>query len=50
MMDLHLDLVRMGRGWPQELRISMNEYVGELKELHAKLKEENTRLRGGLRV
>jgi protein NEDD1 len=42
MMGLHLDLVRMGRGWKKELRDLMGEYVGDLKDL----REENQRLRG----
>ncbi|KAF9066097.1 WD40-repeat-containing domain protein [Rhodocollybia butyracea] len=50
MMGLHLDLVRMGRGWKKELRELMGEYGGELKELkeeNKRLKEENERLRRG---
>ena len=50
MMGLHLDLVRMGRGWKQELREIMEEWNGEIQELKAEnkqLKEENERLRRG---
>jgi len=48
MVGLHLDLVRMGRGWCREMRAAMQEYVGDLKELweeNRKLREENERLR-----
>jgi protein NEDD1 len=50
MMGLHLDLVRMGRGWKMELRSLMDEYVGDLKDLreeNQKLRLENDRLRRG---
>ena len=50
MMGLHLDLVRMGRGWKRELREIMEEWNGEIQELKAenrRLKEENGRLRRG---
>ncbi|KAH0827105.1 hypothetical protein J3R83DRAFT_4791 [Lanmaoa asiatica] len=50
MMGLHLDLVRMGRGWKQELREIMEEWNGEIRELKAenrRLKEENERLQRG---
>lgn len=50
MMGLHLDLVRMGRGWKQELRTLMEEYVGDLNDLreeNRRLREENERLRRG---
>lgn len=50
MMGLHLDLVRMGRGWKQELREIMEERNGEIRELKAenrRLREENERLRRG---
>lgn len=50
LMGLHLDLVRMGRGWKQELREIMEEWSGEIQELKAenkRLKEENQRLRRG---
>ncbi|KAG9318759.1 WD40-repeat-containing domain protein [Chiua virens] len=48
MTGLHLDLVRMGRTWKQELRDIMEEWSGEIQELKAenkRLKEENERLR-----
>lgn len=50
LMGLHLDLVRMGRGWKHELREIMEEWSGEIQELKAenkRLKEENERLRRG---
>lgn len=50
MMGLHLDLVRMGRGWKRELRDIMEEWNGEIQELkveNRRLKEENERLRRG---
>jgi protein NEDD1 len=50
MVGLHLDLVRMGRGWKKELRTLMDEYVGDLRELREEnklLREENERLRRG---
>ncbi|KAI0273483.1 WD40-repeat-containing domain protein [Gloeopeniophorella convolvens] len=50
MVGLHLDLVRMGRAWRQEMRAGMQEYVGDLRELreeNRKLREENERLRRG---
>ena len=50
MTGLHLDLVRMGRGWKRELRDLMGEYVGDLKDLreeNRRLREENERLRRG---
>jgi protein NEDD1 len=50
MMGLHLDLVRMGRGWKRELREIMEEWNGEIQELkveNRRLKEENERLRRG---
>lgn len=50
MVGLHLDLVRMGRGWKKELREMMDEYVGDLRELRTEnqqLREENDRLRRG---
>ena len=49
MMGLHLDLVRMGRGWKRELRTLMDEYVGNLNDLreeNRRLRAENDRLRG----
>lgn len=50
MTGLHLDLVRMGRGWKKELRGLMDEYVGDLKDLreeNRRLREENELLRRG---
>lgn len=50
MTGLHLDLVRMGRGWKRELRDLMGEYVGDLKDLrdeNRRLRAENERLRRG---
>ncbi|KAG5644241.1 hypothetical protein DXG03_008836 [Asterophora parasitica] len=50
MTGLHLDLVRMGRGWKRELREIMEEYSGgmeELREENRRLREENERLRRG---
>ncbi|KAF9469400.1 WD40-repeat-containing domain protein [Collybia nuda] len=50
MTGLHLDLLRMGRGWKHELRGLMDEYVGDLKDLreeNRRLREENERLRRG---
>jgi protein NEDD1 len=50
MMGLHLDLVRLGRGWKTELRSLMDEYVGDLRDLreeNQKLRLENDRLRRG---
>ncbi|KAG6817767.1 hypothetical protein H0H87_003175 [Tephrocybe sp. NHM501043] len=50
MTGLHLDLVRMGRGWKRELREIMQEYAGgmeELREENRRLREENERLRRG---
>ena len=51
MMGLHLDLVRMGRGWKMELRSLMDEYVGDLKDLrdeNQRLRLENDRLKRGI--
>ena len=48
--NLHLDLVRAGRGWKQELRLLMDEYIGDLRDLrdeNKRLREENERLRRG---
>lgn len=56
MMGLHLDLVRMGRGWKQELRVVMDEcglagrgaeVLKELREENRVLREENERLKKG---
>ena len=50
MMGLHLDLVRMGRGWRKEVRDALAEYASELRELreeNRRLREENERLRRG---
>ena len=50
MMGLHLDLLRMGRGWKTELRTLMDEYVGDLRDLreeNQRLRLENERLRRG---
>ncbi|KII88172.1 hypothetical protein PLICRDRAFT_698613 [Plicaturopsis crispa FD-325 SS-3] len=47
---LHLDLVRMGRGWRREVRSVMEEYGEDLRALreeNARLREENERLRRG---
>ncbi len=49
-VGLHLDLVRMGQAWRRDMRMTMQEYVGDLKELreeNRKLREENERLRRG---
>ncbi|KAF8844560.1 WD40 repeat-like protein [Paxillus ammoniavirescens] len=50
MMGLHLDLVRMGRGWRRELREVLEESGGEIQQLreeNKRLREENERLRRG---
>ncbi|KAJ7740676.1 WD40-repeat-containing domain protein [Mycena maculata] len=50
MVGLHLDLLRMGRGWKKELHDLMDEYVGDLRELrdeNKRLREENELLRRG---
>ncbi|KDR73718.1 hypothetical protein GALMADRAFT_142169 [Galerina marginata CBS 339.88] len=50
MMGLHLDLLRMGRGWKTELRTLMDEYVGDLRDLrdeNQRLRLENERLKRG---
>ncbi|KAI0062191.1 WD40 repeat-like protein [Artomyces pyxidatus] len=50
MVGLHLDLVRMGRSWRQEMRAAMSEYAADLRELREEnrlLREENERLRRG---
>ena len=41
MVGLHLDLVRMGRTWRRELSTTMQEYVGDLKELREENREED---------
>ena len=51
MTGLHLDLIRMGRGWKTELRSLMDEYIGDLKDLrdeNQRLRSENERLRRGM--
>ncbi|KAI0957730.1 hypothetical protein AcW1_006028 [Taiwanofungus camphoratus] len=50
MVGLHLDLVRMGRGWKREMRLAMEEFGGEIKALreeNERLREENERLKRG---
>ncbi|KIK59372.1 hypothetical protein GYMLUDRAFT_85986 [Collybiopsis luxurians FD-317 M1] len=50
MMGLHLDLVRMGRGWRKELREAVGSLGSELevlREENRKLREENEMLRRG---
>jgi protein NEDD1 len=50
LMGLHLDLVKMGRSWKQELRTLMEEYVGDLSDIreeNRRLRAENDRLRRG---
>jgi len=47
---LHVDLVKMARGFKTEMRNLMDEYVGDLKDLreeNAALRKENERLRRG---
>ncbi|KAK0482661.1 WD40-repeat-containing domain protein [Armillaria novae-zelandiae] len=47
---LHLEMVRMRRGWRQELGDIMGQYVGDLRDLreeNQRLREENDRLRRG---
>ncbi|KAK0211332.1 WD40-repeat-containing domain protein [Desarmillaria ectypa] len=47
---LHLEMVRMRRGWRKELGDIMEQYVGDLKDLreeNERLREENDRLRRG---
>lgn len=49
-VGLHLDLVRMGRGWRREMRDAMDEWRAELRTLKDEnklLREENERLRRG---
>ncbi|KAI6127691.1 WD40-repeat-containing domain protein [Pisolithus croceorrhizus] len=50
MTGIHLDLVRMGRGWRQELKEAIERWEREAKQLreeNERLKEENERLRRG---
>ncbi|KZV71625.1 WD40 repeat-like protein, partial [Peniophora sp. CONT] len=50
MAGLHLDLIRLGSTWRQEMRDSLQEYVGDLHDLreeNKRLREENERLRRG---
>ncbi|EIN07077.1 hypothetical protein PUNSTDRAFT_126939 [Punctularia strigosozonata HHB-11173 SS5] len=50
MMGLHLDLVRMGRGWKSELREALGgvgEEMERLREENRVLREENERLKRG---
>ncbi|KAJ7156041.1 WD40-repeat-containing domain protein [Mycena crocata] len=47
MVGLHLDLLKIGRGWKKELRELMDEYVGDLREENKRLREENEHLRRG---
>ncbi|OCH92081.1 WD40 repeat-like protein [Obba rivulosa] len=47
---LHLDMLRMGRSWRQEMRTAMEEWGGEmraLREENERLRKENERLRRG---
>jgi protein NEDD1 len=46
LVGLHLDLVRMGRGWTRELE-GVRQELRELKEENRELREENSRLRRG---
>ncbi|GJE90794.1 WD40-repeat-containing domain protein [Phanerochaete sordida] len=49
-LGLHLDLVRMGRGWRKELREALESWGDELKEIRREnelLRQENERLRRG---
>jgi protein NEDD1 len=49
-IGLHLDLVRMGRGWRKELREALDMWGEELKEIRREnelLRQENERLRRG---
>ncbi|KAI0053974.1 WD40 repeat-like protein [Auriscalpium vulgare] len=50
MVGMHLDLLRMGRAWRQEMRSAMGDFTTELRELREEnrlLREENERLRRG---
>lgn len=40
-VGLHLDVIRMGRGWEREMRAAMGEWRDEMRAL----REENGRLR-----
>lgn len=49
-IGLHLDLVRMGRGWRKEMREAMEEWSKELNEVreeNRRLREENDRMKRG---
>ena len=49
-IGLHLDLVRMGRGWRKEMREAMEEWskqLNEVREDNRRLREENERLKRG---
>ena len=49
-IGLHLDLVRMGRGWRKELCEALESWSEELKEIRREnelLRQENERLRRG---
>ena len=49
-LGLHLDLVRMGRGWRKEMREALEQWGEELKEIRREnelLRKENERLRRG---
>jgi protein NEDD1 len=46
MVGMHLDMVRMGRGWRKEMGNIIRE-LGELKEENGRLRAENERLRRG---
>jgi protein NEDD1 len=43
---MHLDMIKMGRGWKKDLNDVLRE-LGELREENGRLKEENERLRRG---
>ena len=50
MAGLHLDLIRLGSTWRQEMRESLKEYMDDLHDLreeNKRLREENERLRRG---
>jgi protein NEDD1 len=46
LLGMHLDMVRMGRGWRKEMGDIVRE-LGELKEENGRLRAENERLRRG---